>query len=167
MITALKRRDEILRLVRQQPVHSQEELLELLAQRGHDVTQPTLSRDLRELGLVKTPSGYANPAEFAARPVAPLAFIPADVRTSKLDVTIRDYVISAAIAGTMVVIKTPAAEAQPLAHAFDETDVPGVVGTLGGDDTIFVACTSAKTAAALVRRINALTAAPAPRRRRA
>ena len=166
MITALKRRDEILRLVRQQPVHSQEELLELLAQRGHDVTQPTLSRDLRELGLIKTPSGYADPADLA-RPLAPLAFIPAEVRESKLDVTIRDYVVSATLAGTMVVIKTPAAEAQPLAHAIDETDVPGVVGTLGGDDTIFVACTSAKTASAFVKRINSLIAAPAPRRRRA
>lgn len=166
MITALKRRDEILRLVRQQPIHSQEELLELLGRRGLEVTQPTLSRDLRELGLVKTPSGYADPSDFA-RPAAPLAFIPAEIRESKLDVTIRDYVISAVPAGTMVVIKTPAAEAQPLAHAFDEVDVPGVVGTLGGDDTIFVACTSAKTANALARRIHSLTAAPAPRRRRA
>jgi transcriptional regulator of arginine metabolism len=166
MTTALKRRDEILRTVRHQPVHSQEELLELLAQRGHDVTQPTLSRDLRELGLVKTPSGYADPADFA-RPAAPLAFVPAQIRESKLDLTIRDYVVSAVPAGTMVVVKTPPAEAQPLARALDEADLPGVAGTLGGDDTVFVACTSAKAAHALVRRINSLTAAPAPRRRRA
>ncbi|HVR42252.1 MAG TPA: ArgR family transcriptional regulator [Thermoanaerobaculia bacterium] len=160
------RRDEILRLVRQQPIHSQEELLELLRRKGLAVTQPTLSRDLRELGLVKTAGGYADPSSLGGTLSAPLAFIPPDVREAKLDAVIRESVLSAAAAGTVVVIKTPAAGAQPVARVVDEAGLPGVVGTLGGDDTIFVATSSTRAATSLVRRIDSLVAAPAPRRRR-
>ena len=58
---ALRRREEILRIVRETTVHSQDELLVHLARVGFRVTQPTLSRDVRELGLAKTPSGYVAP----------------------------------------------------------------------------------------------------------
>ena len=61
----MRRREEILRIVRDQAVHSQDELLAALRTHGFTVTQPTLSRDLRELGLVKTPNGYVSPEALA------------------------------------------------------------------------------------------------------
>src|ERR1041385_4169220 len=76
---AVRRRDEILRIVRETSVTSQEELLRLLQKRGFKVTQPTLSRDVRELGLAKTPAGYVIPEELTALP-APVAFIPRQQR---------------------------------------------------------------------------------------
>src|SRR5688572_33375627 len=69
---ALRRREEILRIVRQTAVHSQDELMAALRKLGFKVTQPTLSRDLRDLGLIKTPAGYVTPEALA--PVA--AFTP-------------------------------------------------------------------------------------------
>lgn len=166
MTNALQRRDEILKLVRHQAVHSQEELLELLRGRGFAVTQPTLSRDLREMGLVKTAAGYADPATLAA-PAAPIPFIPAAVREGHLESVVRDAVVFVATAGTVVVVRTPAAGAQPVARILDEADLPGVVGTLGGDDTIFVACSTSKHAANLAARLRSLIGAPVRRRRRA
>ena len=62
----LRRRDEILRIIGQQSVHSQDELLAVLRKRGVLVTQPTLSRDLRELGVAKSPNGYVAPGDLAA-----------------------------------------------------------------------------------------------------
>lgn len=166
MTGPLQRREEILRLIRHQPVQSQDELLTLLRQRGFAVTQPTLSRDLRELGLVKTPFGYADPSSFGAA-AAPVPFVPSEVREANLDALIGEAVTAVTLAGTLVVLKTPPAGAQPVARVLDEADLPGVAGTLAGDDTIFVALESARSAAALARRFTALIGAPAARRRRA
>ncbi|MGH9457693.1 MAG: arginine repressor [Thermoanaerobaculia bacterium] len=156
MQTQTQRRDEILRVVRSQQVHSQEELLEILETRGFEVTQPTLSRDLREMGVVKTPNGYAEVGEIAP----PIAFAP-----SKFESVVRSLVVSAVPAGTVVVVKTPAAEAQPVALAIDAAGLDGVAGTLGGDDTVFVACTSSKAAAAVAKQIHSILGTPALRRR--
>src|SRR5260370_1816347 len=69
---ALRRREAILEIVRQQSVHSQEELLSLMGKRGFRVTQPTLSRDVRELGLAKTPSGYVAPDDLGVPAPIPI-----------------------------------------------------------------------------------------------
>ena len=82
------RREEISRIVREQTVHSQDELLAVLRKRGIRVTQPTLSRDIRELGLAKTASGYVVPGDLA--PVA--TFTPRQVREERLDQLLRDSV---------------------------------------------------------------------------
>ena len=149
------RREEILKIIRDSSVHSQEELQSLLKKRGFSVTQPTLSRDLKELGLAKTPSGYVAPADLAT--VTPIAaFVPRERREERLHQLLRDSVTSAEAAGNLVVIKTPPAAAQPVASALDAADLDGVVGTIGGDDTIFVAMSDDGAARALERRINAL-----------
>src|SRR5438874_1558389 len=103
---AVRRRDEILRIVRENSVSSQEELLKLLRKSGFRVTQPTLSRDVRELGLAKTPAGYVIPEELSALP-APVAFIPRVRREAKLDQLIANSVLAAQAAGNLVVIRTP------------------------------------------------------------
>src|SRR5919108_3893608 len=104
-----RRRDEILRILRETTVHSQDELLSHLRKRGFRVTQPTLSRDMRELGLAKTPNGYIA----AEHLTAPIPFIPRDVLEHRLEQLIRENVIFAEAAGNLVVIKTPVARAQP------------------------------------------------------
>ena len=157
---ALRRREEILRIVRQTPVHSQDELLAELRRHGIQVTQPTLSRDLRELGLVKTPAGYVSPEAIA--PVA--AFPPA--REHRLDQLLRESVTFAEAAMNMVVIKTPPAAAQPLASALDAAPVEDMLGTIGGDDTIFVAFRTSTAAASFARRVHEIAPGLTPVRRR-
>ena len=161
---ALRRREEILRIVRDTAVHSQDELMAELRRRGIRVTQPTLSRDLKELGLVKTPAGYVTPEAIA--PVA--AFIPRESREHRLEHLIAESVIFAEAALNMVVIKTPPAAAQPLASAIDATPIDDVLGTIGGDDTIFVAFRTAAAAADFARRVHQIAGlSPARRRTRA
>ncbi|HSP34642.1 MAG TPA: arginine repressor [Thermoanaerobaculia bacterium] len=151
---AARRKDEILRIVRESTVHSQDEILAALRKRGFKVTQPTLSRDVRDLGLAKTPTGYIVPGDVAIAPV--VTFTPREVRETRLEHLIRDSVLSAEAAMNLVVIKTPAAAAQPLASAIDFSDVEDALGTIGGDDTIFVAFRTPAAAHAFVRRIHSL-----------
>src|SRR5687767_5003331 len=144
-----RRREEILRIVRETTVHSLEELITVLRKRGYNVTQPTLSRDVRELGLAKTPNGYVAAGDLSA----PIPFIARDVRETRLDQLIRDSVIFAEAAGNLAVVRTPAATAQPLASAIDAATIEDAVGTIGGDDTIFVAFREPSSAAAFIRRV--------------
>lgn len=150
--TALRRRDEILRLVRERAVRSQEELAGLLRARGFRVAQPTLSRDVRDLGLAKTATGYVLPASVG--PGAE-AGVPAS-GGQRVEKAVRDSVLSAVPAGSLVVLKTPPAQAHPVARALDEDPMPGVAGTIAGDDTIFVATTGAAAATSLAGRLRAL-----------
>jgi transcriptional regulator of arginine metabolism len=154
----MRRREEILLIVGRTPVHSQDELLEALRTHGFSVTQPTLSRDLRELGLVKTQNGYVSPGALA--PVA--AFPPREHRFEQL---VRDTVVSAEAAGNMVVIKTPVAAAQPLASAIDATPIDDALGTIGGDDTIFIAFRTPAAAIHFTRRVHEITGIRPPARR--
>ena len=150
--------------MRETTVHSQDELLTLLRKQGFRVTQPTLSRDVRELGLAKTPSGYVAPGDLAPLNNA-LPFAPREFRENRFEQLVRESVIFAETAGNLAVIKTPAATAQPLASAIDAADIEDAAGTIGGDDTIFVAFRQATSAAAFVRRIQQLTGITPGRRR--
>jgi len=141
-------------VVRDGGVHSQEELARLLRRRGITVAQPTLSRDVRQLGLVKTPAGYVAPG------AAPLEPVPAAARQAKLARALRSFALAVQRAGSLVVVKTPPAAAQPVARALDEASLAEVVGTIAGDDTVFVATPSAPAARALQRRLAALAGEP-------
>jgi transcriptional regulator of arginine metabolism len=143
---AMRRRTEILRLVRGGAVRSQSELRRLLRGRGFHVAQPTLSRDLRELGLARTPTGYAAPSE-------PTAFVPPARRSDALDRVLGSMALSVQVAGTLVVVKTPPAGAHPVARAIDEAGIEGVAGTIAGDDTVFVAAPDASAARRVERRL--------------
>ncbi len=166
MSSTARRRDEIARIIRGESIASQEELQDSLAKKGIDVTQSTLSRDLREIGVVKTSQGYALAEQLAG--VAPFRLKPRKSRENRFDSVIADLVLSANVSGTLVVLRTPTAEAQPVARAIDEAPPEGVLGTLGGDDTVFVATTSTRRATSLARHINSLIgASPARRRPRA
>ncbi len=149
---ALRRRDEILRLVREQAVRSQEELAHLLAGKGFHVTQPTLSRDIKDLGLVKTAGGYALTGE-KSPPVKGLSTTRWEEHFTRV---FRESVLSVREAATLIVIKTPPAQAQLVAHVLDECPSPEWAGTIAGDDTVFVATTSAASAMNVAQRFSAL-----------
>jgi transcriptional regulator of arginine metabolism len=164
---ALRRREAIRRLLRGHAVRSQRELRRLLKAEGLDAAQPTLSRDIHELGLVKGPGGY-RVLESPAAPAAPAS--PgkepsvAGRRREKLERLIRQYVLAVEPAGTIVVLRTPPADAQPVALALDDVSLEGVVGTIAGDDTIFLAARSESEAGALARRLrDTIRPAGAPR----
>lgn len=128
-------------------VRSQEELQRRLRRRGIAVAQPTLSRDLKALGLAKTPTGYVAPAAGA--------FTPAEARQGALERSIGEFVLSVRAAGSLVVVRTPPAGAHPLARALDEAGLPDVVGTIAGDDTVFVATPGPSAALRFERRLRA------------
>ena len=151
---ALRRRQAIMELVRARAVRSQAELSRLLGQRGFEVAQPTLSRDVRELGLAKTPQGYVAPEA----PRAPLA--PATRREARLGQALRGFALSVEAAGSLVVVKTPPAAAHPVARAIDEAPLAGVAGTIAGDDTVFIATLNERAARALARRLARILGRP-------
>ena len=128
------RQGQILKLVRSRRIHTQEELAHVLQGVGIAATQVTLSRDIRELGLVKTSHGYTESAE-AAGPVGP------DVATIA-----REALLDVRVAQNLLVLRTPPAMANPLASALDHAEWPEVTGTIAGDDTVLVVAPDAKTA---------------------
>jgi transcriptional regulator of arginine metabolism len=129
-----QRRHAILALVQSRAVKSQEELRELLVTDGIEVNQATLSRDLRDMALVKGPSGYALPNTTPAVP----ATEPDSGTAIALAHAVREWLRSAQTALNQVVLRTPIGGAQPLAIAIDRAELADVVGTIGGDDTILI-----------------------------
>ena len=136
------RQAAILRLVRDNAISTQGELVELLRDEGHDVVQTTVSRDVHELGLVKVraPSGRLVYAATGTD--------DAD-RLRAIGVAMRRYATAVERAGPLVVVSTPSGYASALAQAIDEGRHPGIAGTIAGDNTIFLAPREGTTAAAL------------------
>lgn len=138
------RQEKIIELITEYEVETQEELAQLLNAAGYNVTQATVSRDIRALKLEKIPFGKKS--RYAA---------PAD-KTSKADKyrnVLKDGYISMDQAANLVVIKTVSGMAMAAAAALDHLDLPEIVGTLGGDDTIMCATRSNEDAAQLISRI--------------
>jgi transcriptional regulator of arginine metabolism len=132
----------ILAWVRQRRVRNQLELQDLLAERGIDVNQATLSRDLRAMGLLKGPDGYELPPD-PARPV--------DDTAMALWIAVHSWLASATPAQNLVVLRTPPGGANPLAIALDRARWKEVLGTLAGDDTVLVVTRKGAEARKLVR----------------
>lgn len=143
------RRDAILRILRDTPVRKQDELVRLLRREGHDVTQSSISRDLRELGVLKASGRYLPPSDLSAR------------THSDFDM-LRQFVRSLATAGpSLVVIRTTIGAAQTVAAAIDKAEWPEVVGTISGDDTIFLATDTVRAQAQAVARLRDIFRVPA------
>jgi transcriptional regulator of arginine metabolism len=128
-------------LLSRQSVHSQSELADLLTRQGVTVTQATLSRDLVELRAVKirTPTGslaYAAPGEGGDRSPAPV--VDAEALAARLARLCSELLVTAEASGSLVVLRTPPGAAQFLASAIDHSVLPGVLGTIAGDDTVLV-----------------------------
>jgi transcriptional regulator of arginine metabolism len=114
-VTATKeeRHRAILALVNRGAVHTQQEIAEGLARRGLRATQATISRDIQELGLVRSGAGYRIAAAL-----------------------VRELVLSVELVSPVAVIKTPPGTANLVARRIDEAGLPGIAGTVAGDDTI-------------------------------
>lgn len=141
-----KRQLKILELVTTRPIRTQDELAEALAQEGWEVTQSSVSRDIGQLGLVKVDGIYA-------RPVAARVTEIADPNERRL----AESLLTVDPAGdALLVLHTPPGEAQRAGNALDLLAWPEVVGTLAGDDTIFVAVVNAAAQRLVARRLQAL-----------
>src|SRR5262245_44245078 len=140
------RQSAILELVDGEAITSQEQLRERLRGRGIEATQATLSRDIRDLGLIKRAAdGAYRRAGADGRPrVDP----EVECRTA-----VDDYLRRHDVVDQLVVLKTDTGQAQPLAVAIDRAALPEIVGTIAGDDTILVICRSAPDAAGLSKRL--------------
>jgi transcriptional regulator of arginine metabolism len=141
-----RRQAAILDLIDREPFHNQELLRRRLRHRGFDATQATISRDIRDLGLVKRAADGAYQRSAADAP-APETAIAALERAAA------EYLRTVDRVQQLVVIRTGIGQAQPLAIALDRAQLPESVGTIAGDDTILVIARGARGAAALVKRL--------------
>lgn len=135
-----RRQRAILTLVATRPVHSQEQLAELLQRQGIEATQATVSRDIKELGLVKVPI-KSKSGEELLKYVVPSAAVN---YVSRLHRAMGELVTSIEGSMNLIVLRTPPATAMPVASAIDEADWPEILGTIGGDDTILIIVRSAE-----------------------
>jgi transcriptional regulator of arginine metabolism len=143
-----RRQKIILELLEQRSLSSQEDLQRVLGRRGLKVGQATLSRDIHELGLVKTGAGYRLPqGDTSSEPALP--------PVSRL---VREFVLEVRPAQNLLVIKTTVGSAQPVAAALDGQDWEEAIGTIAGDDTILIVCSDKKGAKRLAARIKEMLA---------
>lgn len=137
------RRTQILEILENGTAATQTELRRKLAQRGIHVTQATVSRDIEELGLVKTREGYRRPAAAA----------PAAAPQPDLAVVLKEFVRDVRQAGNLVIVRTHPGTAHTVGVALDNLEWPEIAGTVAGDDTIFVAAPRAAEAGRIRKRI--------------
>lgn len=144
-----KRHAAILQLVRDHLIPNQERLRELLEEEGFDVTQATLSRDIRDLGLLKVTaddgSHYYSTSQEELLPAPQLAGL------------VPSLLLRTDTVGTFVVLRTPTGSASALAAALDHEDWPEVIGSIAGDDTVLLICKTVEGRQKVVRRITELS----------
>ena len=126
------RHGQILKLIRGRTIFTQDELARALKETGIDATQVTLSRDMRELGLVKTADGYRE--------------LGSDLPNLQFATLAAEFLQDVRLAQNQVVLKTAPGHASSVAVALDDAEWPEVVGTIAGDDTILVICPDSSTA---------------------
>lgn len=143
----LNRHQKILELIKLYPINTQEELLEKLRAEGYTVTQSTVSRDIKSLRLQKSLSSVGK-----YRYVAPAQNQP-EMKSSFAGI-LSSSVISAEAAMNMVVVKTYSGMASAACAAIDSMEFSGVLGSLAGDDTIFIACADNDFAKEFVLKLN-------------
>lgn len=141
-----KRQLKILELVATRPIRTQEELAEALAGEGWEVTQSSVSRDISQLGLVKSDGIYARPAATRLTEVVD----PNERRIAESVLTIDPA------GDALLVLHTPPGEAQRVGSALDLLAWPEIVGTIAGDDTIFLAMVNSAAQGTVSRRLHAL-----------
>jgi transcriptional regulator of arginine metabolism len=147
-----ERHDTILEIIGSRAVSSQEDLRKLLLQRGWDVTQATLSRDLRELRLARVPTPEG----------ARYAVTDGNIEESRaaLDTLLPQLFLRVDGVSEMLVLRTVPGGAQPIAAALDGEAWSDILGTVGGDDTILIICRSVAARERVHRRLRSLAGEP-------
>lgn len=140
----LERRQAVVRILREGVVHRQQDLVRLLRAEGHDVTQSSVSRDLRDLGVLKASGRYVLPPDEVSRTQGDFAMLGQFVRGLKR------------AGSSLTVVRTTIGAAQSVAVAIDRAEWPEVAGTLSGDDTIFIATANGRAQDDLVARLQSI-----------
>ena len=146
-----RRQAEILRIIREQDVETQEQMLDQLGRRGIRATQATISRDIKELNLVKQPGGSGN-----YRYVASEAKAEEHSFAGRLKNIFKEGVTSCEAAQNIVVVKTMPGLAPAAAAALDGMELEGLVGSLAGDDTALLVMRTSQVAEELTREIESM-----------
>lgn len=146
-----QRQHKVAQILEKEEVTSQAELVQRLAEQGVEATQVTVSRDLEELGALKVrrPGGalvYALPEDADARPS----------REPQLRRVLSEWVADITSSANLVVVRTPPGCAHVVASALDRAVLPGVAGTVAGDDTVLVVAAEGVEGAALARKLERL-----------
>ncbi len=132
MIDKAQRQQRIREILGRNEIHNQEQLLDLLHAESIETTQATLSRDLRDIGAVRSAQGYVLQADRGGR----------DLDTRQLKGTLREALVAAERGGTLVVLRTHPGHGPAVAHEIERAALPQVIGTIAGHDTVFVAAGS-------------------------
>lgn len=140
-----KRHDKILEIITNNEIETQGELAQLLRSSGFKVTQATVSRDIREMGLVKVASSSGKQKYEAAQ--------PSNEEQNRFIRVLRDSVLSVDCAQNLLVIRTGSGMAMAAAAALDHLDFPEVVGSIAGDDTIMAAVRTVEDTVLLMDKI--------------
>ena len=138
------RQGQILKLLRARSICTQDELARALKEVGIEATQVTLSRDMRELGLVKTTDGYR--------------VLQRETSNLQFSTLATEFLQDVRHAQNQIVLKTAPGHASSVAVALDDEEWPEIVGTIAGDDTILVICSDKKAAAKLAARLRGMLA---------
>jgi transcriptional regulator of arginine metabolism len=134
------RQGQILKLIRAKRILTQDDLArELKLSQGLETTQVTLSRDVRELGLLKTPDGYRQVDAASSGP--------------DLAMVLGEFLQDVRAAQNLIVLKTSPGNANALAVALDNNDWPEIVGTIAGDDTVLIVAPDTDTAGRLRKKL--------------
>ncbi len=140
----LERRGAIVRILRDSLIRKQEDLVRLLKKEGHNVTQSSVSRDLRDLGVLKASGRYVLPPDEVSRANGDFGALAQFVRGLRR-------------AGpSITVVKTTIGAAQSVAVAIDKAEWPEVAGTISGDDTIFIATANSSAQDELLGRLQSI-----------
>jgi transcriptional regulator of arginine metabolism len=142
MASKKARHGRILEIIRKRPISSQEELCSLLKAERFTVTQSTVSRDIRELGLVKVRGVYQVPGAASGAP-------PADV----LRRSFSQLIVRSGVSGNILMVKTLPGNGHSLGVVLDAAQWPEVLGTVAGDDTVFVLLRSNRLGKKILRRL--------------
>jgi transcriptional regulator of arginine metabolism len=146
LTTQESRRRLILSILKNERIHNQEELQQRLRQEGKDVTQATLSRDLKFLGIARVPDpkeGYVYTVKGDIEP-APEPYLRDDITRGIVDIQ---------FSGNLAVIKTKLGHGHSVAFAIDRLEIPEVLGTLGGEDTLLVIFREQADRSTFIRRL--------------
>lgn len=144
-----RRHSKILEIIAEYPIETQDELLTKLKSEGYKCTQATISRDIKDLRLVKNLGGDGKYRYVSASKSS------TDIR-STFSTLFRSSVVSVDYAQNIVVIKTLSGMAQAVCAALDSTGYKSVIGTIAGDDTIFIACRTSESAESLTDELKKL-----------
>jgi transcriptional regulator of arginine metabolism len=144
-----ERNRRILEIVGRRPITTQAELVAALRAGGISVTQATVSRDIKRLGLVKVPTGDGSSRYQAPSSIRPKA---GEVQT-RLRRALEEYVIGVVAGSGLLLVKTTTGSASAVAEAIDEAEWPEIAGTIAGNNTILVVPRNARLRARIITRL--------------